>query len=255
MLVAGIDVGSTTVKCVVMDDKNILEKKILPTGCDMVEAWKNAYYSLLDSLKLPSSKIEGIVSTGYGRECVDIATKRITEITCHGAGAHFLHPGLRTLIDIGGQDSKAMSLDVKGRVKDFVMNDRCAAGTGRFLEVMARTLGLDMEEFASLALASQEPVSISSTCTVFAESEVISMIAQRKKKEDIIGGIHQSIASRIVSMARRIKIEAPVMLSGGGAKNPALKKYLEDKLGQEIYVHPMCQFTGALGAALLAHGK
>ncbi len=252
MLFAGIDVGSTTVKCVILEGKDIIGKEMAPTGYDMVEAWKRAYYSLLKSLGVPSENVERIVSTGYGRDCVEVADKTLTEITCHGAGAHFLYPEIRTLIDIGGQDSKAISLSPSGRVNSFVMNDRCAAGTGRFLEIMARTLGVDMDRFASLALESREPVNISSTCAVFAESEVISMIAQRKKREDIIKGIHNAIASRIFSMAKRITIENPVMLTGGGARNPALKKCLEERMGIEIFVHPLCQFTGAIGAALLA---
>ncbi len=252
MVVAGIDVGSTTVKCVVMKGGEILATKVASTGYDMSEAWGRVLYPALEEAGVKKEDVDRIVSTGYGRECVAEAHRQVTEITCHGKGAHFLSPEVRTVIDIGGQDSKAISLDEGGKVLDFVMNDRCAAGTGRFLEVMSRALGVDMERFGELSLSSSNPVSISSVCTVFAESEVISMMAHKKKREDIIAGIHRAIASRIFSMTRRLRIQEPIMLTGGCARNVGLKKALEDIFSCEIVVHELSQLTGAIGAALMA---
>jgi len=192
------------------------------------------------------------VSTGYGRNSVDFADKAITEITCHAAGAYFQDPAVRSVIDIGGQDSKAISMDDAGRVNDFVMNDKCAAGTGRFLEVMARALEVDLDAFGEMSLKADTPAAISSLCTVFAESEVISLIARGEKRENIIAGIHESIGSRVLAMAKRVGVTEPVMMTGGVAKNIGVVKALENRAGVSIKVSPNAQINGAIGAALLA---
>ncbi|GAB6888258.1 BadF/BadG/BcrA/BcrD ATPase family protein [Desulfothermus okinawensis JCM 13304] len=252
MITAGIDIGSTTVKCAILKDGEIIATAIDFTGYNVKEAWKKILYNAVEKAGISRDKIDRIISTGYGRESVDIANKKITEITCHGAGAHFLQPNVRTVIDIGGQDSKAISLDKNGRVLDFVMNDKCAAGTGRFLEVMARAMEVDLDQFGKLSMEAKDPVKISSLCTVFAESEVISMISQGKSREDIIAGIHRSIASRVYSMASRLDIRPPIMLTGGVAKNKGLVKELSEKVGQDLIISPYAQLNGAIGAAYLA---
>jgi predicted CoA-substrate-specific enzyme activase len=171
---------------------------------------------------------------------------------CHAAGAHFLNPRIRSIIDIGGQDSKAILVDEKGKVKNFVMNDKCAAGTGRFLEVMARALEVNLDEFGTMSLKSRQPSKISSLCTVFAESEVVSLIARGEKRQDIIAGIHESIAARVSSMIARVGVKEPVMVTGGVARNIGVVKALEKKLGVKIEVSPYAQVNGAIGAAILA---
>ena len=178
----------------------------------------------------------------------------MTEIICHGTGAHYLNPLIRSIIDIGGQDSKAIVLDEKGKVKNFAMNDKCAAGTGRFLEVMARALEVDLDGFGELSLKAGEPSRISSLCTVFAESEVISLISKGERRENIIAGIHESIAARVSSMANRVGIVSPVVMTGGVAKNVGVVKALEKKLGIAVEVSKYAQVNGAIGAAVLAIG-
>ena len=207
---------------------------------------------VLESLKLSRNDIQGIVSTGYGRNSVSFANKAITEITCHAAGAYFINPEIRSVIDIGGQDSKVILLSDNGRVSDFAMNDKCAAGTGRFLEVMARALEIELEHFGEMSLESQAPSQISSLCTVFAESEVISLIAKGERRENIVAGIHDAIGARVASMAKRVKIVPPVMMTGGVAKNTGLVKALEKRLMQKILIAESAQVVGAIGAALLA---
>jgi predicted CoA-substrate-specific enzyme activase len=194
------------------------------------------------------------VSTGYGRNSVKFMDKAMTEIICHGAGAHYLNPRTRSVIDIGGQDSKAIVLDEKGKVKNFAMNDKCAAGTGRFLEVMARALEVDLDGFGALSLRAGDPSRISSLCTVFAESEVISLISKGEKRENIIAGIHESIAARIAAMTNRLRIAPLVVMTGGVAKNIGVVKALERKIGMAVEVSEYAQVNGAIGAALLAMG-
>ena len=176
----------------------------------------------------------------------------MTEIICHGVGAHHLYPHVRSIIDVGGQDSKAILLDEDGRVKDFAMNDKCAAGTGRFLEVMARALEVDLDAFGDISLEADKAAKISSICTVFAESEVISLISKGEKRESIIAGIHESVAARVSSLARRVRVRTPIMMTGGVAKNKGAVKALENKLGINIEVSEYAQTNGAIGAAVMA---
>ncbi len=193
-----------------------------------------------------------IVSTGYGRAAVREAHRQFTEISCHALGASRLVPGAATVIDVGGQDSKAISVDPAGKVLNFVMNDKCAAGTGRFLEVMARALEVDLSDFGALSLKARRRAEISNICTVFAESEVISRMASGAPREEIIAGIHDAMASRIASMAARVEIRPRVVLTGGGSKNIGLVRALEERLGQRLEVPSEAQIAGALGAALMA---
>ena len=252
MITLGIDIGSITTKAAVLKDGSLLGTRVDFTGYNVGNAWQHVTGELLAELKMDISSVERIVSTGYGRSSVESAHKAITEITCHAAGAHFIAPHIRFVIDIGGQDSKSILLDENGKVKDFAMNDKCAAGTGRFLEVMARALQLDLDEFGEISLQSKEPGKISSMCTVFAESEVISHISKGEARENIIAGIHESIAVRISSMATRVGVCTPLMMTGGVAKNIGVVKALENKLGIDIEVSENAQVIGAIGAAALA---
>lgn len=252
MITAGIDIGSITAKAAILSDGRILGTKVAFTGYNAREAGRSIYEALLRELEMEAPTIEKIVSTGYGRNSVVFADKPVTEIICHGAGAYYLNPHVRTVIDVGGQDSKVLAVNPDGTVKDFAMNDKCAAGTGRFLEVMARAMESDLDDFGPLSLRSHSPSKISSICTVFAESEVISLIAKGESREDIIAGIHESVASRISSMARRVGVREPVMMTGGVARNIGVVRALERALGVSIEVSPFAQVNGAIGAAVIA---
>ena len=252
MITFGIDIGSITAKGALLVDGEILGTKVIFTGYNSELAGKTVFTELLAEHSIEESNIDKIVSTGYGRNNVGFADKSITEITCHGAGANFQNPEVRTIIDIGGQDSKAVAVNGDGKVKDFAMNDKCAAGTGRFLEVMARALEVDLEDFGTLSLNSHDPAKISSLCTVFAESEVISLISKGEYRENIMAGIHEAIASRVSALAKRVGIVSPIMMTGGVAKNVGVVKALEDKLGDKILIAPAPQENGAIGAAVLA---
>ena len=196
--------------------------------------------------------IRRTVSTGYGRETIGLGDSSVTEITCHARGAHHLLPGVRTIIDIGGQDSKIIRVDENGAVTNFVMNDKCAAGTGRFLEMMARTMEMSMEEMSERGLNWKEPVKISSMCTVFAESEVVSLIAKNTKPEDIIHDLNESVASRTAALLKRVGEEEEYMMTGGVARNKGVVDVLEKKLGKKIHISEYAQLCGAIGAALIA---
>jgi predicted CoA-substrate-specific enzyme activase len=252
MLTVGIDVGSITAKAAVVEDGEVIADKLILTGYNARQAGEHVFESIIQGLGVEASSIDKIIATGYGRNSVTMADRAVTEITCHAMGAHFLNPAVRSVIDIGGQDSKAIAVDESGSVKDFVMNDKCAAGTGRFLEVMAKALEVDIDNFGSFSIKAEHPSKISSLCTVFAESEVISLISKGEKRENIIAGIHESIAARVVAMASRTGLKAPIMMTGGVAKNIGVAKALEKKLGQPVEVSPQSQVTGAIGAALLA---
>ena len=252
MITVGIDVGSITTKAAVVEDGNLISDRVMLTGYNAQDAGTKIYEKILADLGIKVSAVDKIIATGYGRKSVAIADKAVTEITCHAVGAHYLNPAVRSIIDIGGQDSKAIVVDENGGVKDFAMNDKCAAGTGRFLEVMARALEVDINDFGEVSLEADTPAKISSLCTVFAESEVISLISKGEKRENIIAGIHESIASRVVAMAGRIGLSAPLMMTGGVAKNKGVVKALEAKTGYDIEVSEKTQVTGAIGAALIA---
>ncbi len=252
MISFGIDIGSITAKGALLVDGEILGTRVIFTGYNSGKAGRTVFEELLAEHKIKESDVNSIVSTGYGRENVEFSNKSITEITCHGAGAVFQDSETRTVIDIGGQDSKALAIDADGKVKDFAMNDKCAAGTGRFLEVMARALEVDLENFGSLSLNAQFPAKISSLCTVFAESEVISLISKGEYRENIMAGIHESIASRVSALAKRVGTQDKVVMTGGVAMNIGVVKALEEKLGKSITVASIPQENGAIGAAILA---
>ena len=243
---AGIDLGSRSLKLVVLDGTgSLVSGQRADTGVDpMVEADR-----LLNGLQY-----DRILATGYGRNLFEISfdAPTVTEIKAHAKGARAFFPEARTVVDIGGQDSKAISLFENGRVKKFEMNDRCAAGTGKFLEIMAKTLGYDLETFGREALMAEKDINISSMCTVFAESEVTSLIARGQNGREIARGLHASVVRRVAAMINRISSEGEVVFTGGVAMNPCMTTLLEEKLGRKILVPHDPQLIGAWGAALLA---
>jgi predicted CoA-substrate-specific enzyme activase len=252
MIVGGIDIGSITAETVILQDDQILSYSIMPTGANSRTAAERSLAAALREAKIQKEDLLRIVTTGYGRASFPFADKVVTEITCHARGAFFVHPETRTVIDIGGQDSKVIRLDGRGRNVDFQMNDKCAAGTGRFLEVMAHALEVNLEDLGRLSRSAPRTIQISSTCTVFAESEVVSLIAENQPKEVIIRGLHDAIADRIVGLVHRVGIEEEVALTGGVAKNEGVVHALEERLGVKLFVPPEPQIIGALGAALVA---
>ena len=251
--VAGIDSGSSSTDVVILDrDLHIVASSILPTGAGAASGAEKALEEALDQAGIQKNDLDRIVTTGYGRDTIGISDKAITEITCHAKGAFFLDPDVRTIIDIGGQDSKVICVDETGTVINFVMNDKCAAGTGRFLEMMARTMQMSLEEMSRRGLKWKNDVTISSMCTVFAESEVVSLIAENAMPEDIIHGLNESVAGKTMSLVRRAGGKPAYMITGGVASNMGVVEGLEKKLGERIYVSDCAQLCGVLGAALIA---
>ena len=255
MLVAGVDVGAATAKAVILNNNEVLSSSIIPTGFSVARAAEVVIEEALEKSGLSMSELGYIVSTGYGRRAVSFTNKVLTEIICHAAGVGSVLPQARTIIDIGGQDSKVIGLDDNRNVSSFVMNDKCAAGTGRFLEVMARVLSVDISEMGAISLLGKQPCQVSSTCTVFAESEMVSLRAEGEGRENILAGIHRAMAHRIVIMGNSVGFRKEVVFTGGVAKNVGMKKALADEIGLEILIPEEPQIMGALGAAILAKAE
>lgn len=253
---AGVDVGSLATKSVILVDGEIAGYGIIPTGINTEENGINALEKALENAGLTHADLNYIVATGYGRISAPYANKTVTEITCHAKGAHTVHPETRTIIDMGGQDCKAIRLDESGNVTDFAMNDKCAAGTGRFLEVMANVFKVSLDELGPLALKATEVLPVSSTCTVFAESETVSLLARGEKPENIIIGIHHAIANRVSGMFSRVGVEGDLFFSGGVAKNVGMRQALEEVLKVKIAEPEKDpQLVGAIGAAVIAQNS
>ena len=249
----GIDVGSTASKCIVLKDgKEIVAKSLIDVGAG-TSGPQRAIEAVLNEAGMKKEDMAYTLATGYGRTSLmdGIADKQMSELSCHAKGATFLFPNVHTVIDIGGHDVKVLHID-NGAMTNFQMNDKCAAGTGRFLDVMARVLEVKVEDLGRLGAMSRKKVGISSTCTVFAESEVISQLAMGTDKCDIIDGIHRSVAHRVTGLAHRIGVVPDVVMTGGVAQNEGVVKALQDELGCPIKTSPLTQYNGALGAALLA---
>lgn len=252
----GIDVGSTASKCVILKDgKEIVSQAVISVGTGtsgparaIKQALEGAGFQSIEDL-------DCAVATGYGRNSLEEVPLQMSELSCHAKGAHFLFPRVRTIIDIGGQDSKALKVSDSGMLENFVMNDKCAAGTGRFLDVIAKVLEVSLDDLEKLDEQSKMDVAISSTCTVFAESEVISQLAKGTKIEDIVKGIHTAIASRVGSLAKRVGIKDDVIMTGGVALNKGMVRALEKNIGFKIHTSEYCQLNGAIGAALFAYQK
>jgi len=253
-VVAGIDIGSLTAKTVIMDSNvKILSANVTQRGIFVDEdAARDSFQAALDQANLNRSDIAFTVSTGYGRKIAGFGDKDVTEISCHARGAFFKNPAVRTIIDIGGQDSKVIGLDDSGSVAKFVMNDKCAAGTGRFIEVISSALGMQLQAIGELSLQSKHPASVSSTCVVFAESEVISLVSKGVSRTDVIAGVHLAIAKRMYGLIKNVGAKPVVLMSGGVAKNKGVVHFLEQVLETEIFVPEDPQIIGAIGAALYA---
>jgi len=253
MICAGIDAGSRAIKVVLVDADNmrVVAKGLADQGVEQDRLATELFEKVLKNDGISRKDIAAIVATGYGRSAISIADTTITEITCHAAGVHHLVPEAMTVIDIGGQDSKLLRLDASGKVRDFAMNDRCAAGTGRFLEVVAQRLGTELKSLGQMAAASRSPAAISSMCVVFAETEITGLLASGTASADIVAGVQTAIAERIIAMASR-KADPPVIFTGGVAMIAGMDAALQTALGQVVSVSPDPQMTGALGAAILA---
>jgi predicted CoA-substrate-specific enzyme activase len=249
---AGIDIGSTMTKVVLMDKSdNLLSSIKGPTGPEHRQLANEVMRQALEQASLQIDDISYIVATGYGRLNVPFADRQITELSCHAQGVSSLFPNVRTAIDIGGQDAKCMKID-NGRLINFVMNDKCAAGTGRFLEVTATALGIKLEDMGDISLKATKKIQISSLCTIFAQQEVVALISRGEKLENILAGLHDALASRIAALARRLGIEPDLVLTGGVAKNTGMVRAMKESLGCEIFIPVEPLLTGALGAAILA---
>ena len=253
MYAAGVDVGSTQTKAIVVDEAGqIVARGLVYTGANVVQAAEKAFHTAIEEGKIPDEEVEYVVGTGYGRYRVTFGNTQVTEISCHGRAAAQMFPGTRTVVDMGGQDTKAIRVSDTGEILDFCMNDKCAAGTGRFLGAAAVALDIPLDDLGPTALRSERNVKISTTCTVFAESEVLSWLGKGKKIEDILWGVHTSIASRASALLRRVGIEDQVTFTGGVTRNAAMVKALEERLGTSLNVSEDSHFMGALGAALFA---
>jgi predicted CoA-substrate-specific enzyme activase len=253
MICAGIDAGSRTIKVVLIDavSRKILAKAITDQGIEQDKLASSLFEHTLKNNGLEKKDVAMVVATGYGRNAVGIADTTITEITCHAVGVHHLVPDAMTVIDIGGQDSKLLKLNGSGKVRDFTMNDRCAAGTGRFLEVVAQRLDVSLDSLGKLAAKSRNPAAISSMCVVFAETEITGLLASGTAREDIVAGVQAAIAARIVGMAGR-NVTPPIIFTGGVALIPQMDSALQASLGHNVTICSEPQMTGALGAAILA---
>lgn len=249
----GIDSGSNAAKIVILDNEKEINKTVVPTGANSLKSIQKAAQIALAESKLSEKDLTYRVSTGYGRKSIAGMDDQITEISCHAKGVHWLFPNAGVVIDIGGQDLKAIKLNKNGNVRQFLMNDKCAAGTGRFMEVMAKIMEINLDDMGQIALTSKNPVEITNVCTVFAESEVIGHISRGTPTEDLVYAILDTVASRVYMLAKGfIDGQEEVVFTGGGALNIGLVKILEKKIGQPLSIPKYPQFTGALGAALFA---
>lgn len=249
----GVDVGSTQTKAVIInEEREIVGRSLVDTGANVVQAAENAFQEALANSGIQEEEVEYIIGTGYGRYRVTFGNTQVTEISCHGRGAVHMFPNTRTVVDMGGQDTKAIRVSETGEILDFCMNDKCAAGTGRFLGAASAALDIPLDELGPTALQAERPVKISTTCTVFAESEVLSWLGKGKKIEDILLGVHQSIASRSIGLLRRVGIEDQVTFTGGVAKNTGMVQAMEDGMKLKLNVSEESHYMGALGAALFA---
>ncbi len=255
LLAAGVDVGAATAKAAILNGTKLISSHVMPTGENVKNAADAVMKQVLDKAGVSINDIGYIVATGYGRRKVEFANEVMTELSCHAKGVNVVIPQARTVIDIGGQDSKVISIDENGNIANFAMNDKCAAGTGRFLEVMAKALNASIEEIGPISLNGMAPCRISSTCTVFAESEMVTLRAEGESRENILAGIHAAMAHRVVIMGNAVGFKNQIVFTGGVARNTGMKKALQDRIGKEIFVPEDPQIIGALGAAIIARER
>jgi predicted CoA-substrate-specific enzyme activase len=253
MLVAGVDVGSTTTKAAILDrNKQVVSLALVDTGANVVRAAERSFKQALQTAGLEEWDVIFTVGTGYGRYRVPFGDMQVTEIGCHAKGARFLFPLTHTILDMGGQDTKAIRVNELGEVSDFCMNDKCAAGTGRFLEAAAQVQGLPLEEIGEVSAQAKKPLKISNVCTVFVEQEIMMNLARGCAVEDVLAGVHQAIAGRSLALLRRVGIEAEITFTGGVSRNLGMVRAIEDRLKAKVNVAPESQHIGAIGAALYA---
>jgi len=255
MIVAGIDMGSLTTKAAIVEDFDLISHSIGRSGVNVVEIARHVMNEALGKVGLSSQDVERIVATGYGRISLPFAHRTITEITCNARGLHQQFPDSKIIIDIGGQDTKVIRLGPDGTVENFTMNDKCAAGTGRFLEVAAQTLEVDIDALAELSSQSRNTIEISSTCTVFAQTEIVSMMARQTPREDIIAALHVSIARRVFGLFCSLRTEGPIVMTGGVAKNSGVVRALENLIKRRLFIPENPQIWTAFGAALFGEKK
>jgi (R)-2-hydroxyacyl-CoA dehydratese activating ATPase len=249
----GVDVGSTQTKAIILsEDREIIGRALINTGANVSMAAERAFREAAASAKIAAEDVAYVVGTGYGRYKVNFGNAQITEISCHARGANLLFPNTRTVIDMGGQDAKGIRVGESGDVKDFVMNDKCAAGTGRFLSNAAETVGLSLDMIGPVSLEAKKPVRLSTVCAVFVESDIMSYLAEGKTVPDILGGVHSAIAARTVALVRRVSIEPEIAFTGGVSRNIGMVKALEEKLGYPVNVCADSHYIGAIGAAVFA---
>ena len=254
--VVGLDSGSTSTNAVVMNEaREIVASVVIRTGAKAGASAERAYREVLERAGITPDQVACTIATGYGRVSIPFADENVTEISCHGRGAHYFNPEVRTILDIGGQDSKAIHVNAAGEVTDFAMNDKCAAGTGRFLEMIARSLEISLDELGPAALESKKHLEIASMCSVFAESEVISLIANNEEKPDIAAGVCRAVAGKAYSLMRRVGLEGAYMMTGGVAQNPGVVRAVEELIGEKLFICDDPEIVGATGAALLALEK
>ena len=254
--VVGLDSGSTSTNAVVMNEaREIVASVVIKTGAKAGASAERAYREVLERADITPDQVACTIATGYGRVSIPFADENVTEISCHGRGAHYFNPAVRTILDIGGQDSKAIHVNAAGEVTDFAMNDKCAAGTGRFLEMIARSLEISLDELGPAALESKKHLEIASMCSVFAESEVISLIANNEEKPDIAAGVCRAVAGKAYSLMRRVGLEGAYMMTGGVAQNPGVVSAVEELIGEKLFICEDPEIVGATGAALLALEK
>jgi len=250
---AGVDVGSTQTKAVIVNEEGVIVgRSLIDTGANVIQAAEQSFLVALNDQGIDEEEVEYVVGTGYGRYRVTFGNTQVTEISCHGRGAVHLFPNTRTVVDMGGQDTKAISVNPEGEIVDFCMNDKCAAGTGRFLGAAAAALDIPLDDLGAVSLQSTKPIKISTTCTVFAESEVLAWLGKGKKIEDILWGVHKSIASRSAGLMRRVGINDEVTFTGGVSRNIGMVKALEERIDKPLNISDDCHYMGALGAALFA---
>ncbi len=252
-LYLGIDSGSTTTKLALVDDEGkLLGHQVAATGVEARQTVDRLWQQLREACGVHADELSAAVATGYARRGIGFTRRTVTEITCHGRGVHHLLPEVREIVDIGGQDSKAIRLDSSGQVEDFAMNDKCAAGTGRFLEVVAQRFEVSLDNLDAATATEAEPVEINSTCAVFAETEVVGLLAHGHDRGAILAGVHRSLARRVAALAQQLGFAGPVGFSGGVALNKAMVRFLSEAMDLEVIVVPHAQLTAAVGAALLA---
>jgi len=247
----GVDVGSTQTKAIILsEDRRIVGRALINTGANVTQAAERSFRQAAADAGIAAEQVSFVVGTGYGRYKVTFGNAQITEISCHARGASLLFPNTRTVIDMGGQDAKGIRVDENGAVKDFVMNDKCAAGTGRFLSNAAETVGVSLDDIGPISLKAKKQVRLSTVCAVFVESDIMSYLAEGKTVEDILGGVHSAIAARTIALVRRVGIEAEVTFTGGVSRNVGMVRALEEKLGMPVNVGEDNHYIGAIGAAL-----